>query len=360
MVFLHIGAPKTGTTFLQEAMWHNRALLLQRGVTLPGRRATDHFYGTLDLRNLDFKGYDDPRTSGMWEHLVSRALAADTEKVVISHEVLCGADEGVVAEAVDSLRPATVHVVYGARDLARQLPAAWQESLKNRRRHTYRQFLAHTLGEHARDGAVADFWGLQDPVATLHTWSRVVPPEHIHVVTLPKSAGMDTLWQRFCAAIDIPGDGYDLEVGRNPSLSHVDADLLRRINRKLPHDLPWPEYEEKVKRRFNELADQTASGPHLVVPGRNRERVMQLAGDIRAELGRPGYRVVGDLDDLIPAPDAFGPVDPPNTEQMADIAASWLATTLIDPPRRSRPFQSWSGWRVVTRLAHRLGYNWRR
>src|SRR5215831_17635169 len=31
-VFLHIGEPKTGTTFLQQVMWRNRAELAARGV----------------------------------------------------------------------------------------------------------------------------------------------------------------------------------------------------------------------------------------------------------------------------------------------------------------------------------------
>ena len=35
-VFLHIGEPKTGTTFLQQVMWSNRAELAAQGVVLPG------------------------------------------------------------------------------------------------------------------------------------------------------------------------------------------------------------------------------------------------------------------------------------------------------------------------------------
>jgi hypothetical protein len=41
-VFLHIGEPKTGTTFLQQVMWGNRAELAARGVALPGHHAQDH------------------------------------------------------------------------------------------------------------------------------------------------------------------------------------------------------------------------------------------------------------------------------------------------------------------------------
>ncbi|MEJ7689550.1 MAG: hypothetical protein WKF76_03465 [Nocardioidaceae bacterium] len=60
---------------------------------------------------------------------------------MVSHEVLAAATSEQISRALASLAPADVHVVYGARDLARQLPAVWQESLKNRRTRPYRQFL---------------------------------------------------------------------------------------------------------------------------------------------------------------------------------------------------------------------------
>jgi len=39
-VFLHVGAPKSGTTFLQTVMWENREGLAERGVLIPGGAAT--------------------------------------------------------------------------------------------------------------------------------------------------------------------------------------------------------------------------------------------------------------------------------------------------------------------------------
>src|SRR5262249_27545191 len=42
-VYLHIGEPKTGTTFIQQVMWSNRAELAAQGVVLPGHHPQDHF-----------------------------------------------------------------------------------------------------------------------------------------------------------------------------------------------------------------------------------------------------------------------------------------------------------------------------
>ena len=41
---------------------------------------------------------------------------------------------------------AEVHVVYSARDLGRQIPAAWQESIKQGRKWPFRKFLAPLPG----------------------------------------------------------------------------------------------------------------------------------------------------------------------------------------------------------------------
>jgi hypothetical protein len=49
-VYLHIGEPKTGTTFLQHALWGNRARLAGQGVLLPGYTRRDHSRASRDLR----------------------------------------------------------------------------------------------------------------------------------------------------------------------------------------------------------------------------------------------------------------------------------------------------------------------
>ena len=56
-VFLHVGLPKTGTTYLQDCLWGNKQALAERGVLLPGRHRRRHLLASLDLR-------DDPKLRG--------------------------------------------------------------------------------------------------------------------------------------------------------------------------------------------------------------------------------------------------------------------------------------------------------
>ena len=132
VVHLHIGAPKTGTTYLQDRLMINAAGLAKHGVTIPGPRAgrTDafHFRAALDLLDQDWGG-SPGHAKGAWDAMVRKVGRSDGN-VVISHEILAAAKPDKVAKAMNDLAGHEVHIIYSARDLGRQLPAAWQESIK--------------------------------------------------------------------------------------------------------------------------------------------------------------------------------------------------------------------------------------
>ena len=52
VVYLHIGEPKTGTTFVQQVLWRNRSALAQFGIMLPGPRPLAHWRAAQDLREV--------------------------------------------------------------------------------------------------------------------------------------------------------------------------------------------------------------------------------------------------------------------------------------------------------------------
>ena len=129
VVHLHIGAPKTGTTYMQDRLRLNTAALGRHGVTVPatrsGRSDMFHFRAALDLLDQDWGGRPG-HAKGAWDAMVRRVDRAE-DNVVISHEILAGAKPDKIAKALNDLAGNEVHIVYSARDLGRQLPAAWQE-----------------------------------------------------------------------------------------------------------------------------------------------------------------------------------------------------------------------------------------
>ena len=131
---------------------------------------------------------------------------------------------------MNDLAGSEVHVVYSARDLARQLPAAWQESIKQGRRWSFRAFL--DAGRARRRP-----WFLRafDLPTVLGTWGAALPPERVHVVTVPHDGRRrrgDVLWLRFCQAFGIDPAWAPLDSERaNRSLGIAETQVLRRLNR---------------------------------------------------------------------------------------------------------------------------------
>lgn len=230
-VFLHVGAPKSGTTYLQARLAGNARTLARQGVHVPTLsrltpRPQAHFRAALDLLEQDWGG-PPGHAVGCWPRLV-RAAERVSGSVVVSHEILAPAPPAVVRRALADLGRGgrEVHVVYSARDLGSALTSAWQESVKQGRRWTFRRFL--DLASRRRG-----WWSRAlDLPAVLDAWTSDLPPSRVHLVTVPQRAGgPDTLWNRFCAALGAePGWGPHEPSTANTSLGVVESQLLRRLN----------------------------------------------------------------------------------------------------------------------------------
>jgi hypothetical protein len=194
-VILHVGSPKTGTSFLQEMLFSERERLREQGILYPGERFDAHFLAALDLMQLRWGGLE-AQAVGAWDE-----LAAETHKwpgtVIISHEILARATPDQVAHALESLG-GEVHIVVSARDLARQLPAEWQENIKHRRTTTYAEFLEGVRDPERSSNLGQWFWGVQETPDVLARWGATLTPDHVHLITVPPpGAAPELLWLRF-------------------------------------------------------------------------------------------------------------------------------------------------------------------
>jgi hypothetical protein len=304
VVFLHIGAPKTGTTYLQNVLLDNRAALRRDGLLYPGRAERSHFWASLDLRGVAFQGHVEPGMRDAWPRLV-REIRKFSGSAIISHEMLAGASVPQIERAVSDLSFADVHVIWTGRDLARQLPAAWQERLKNRGTIRFARFLAVVRAGPNRKGRRL-FWPVHDAPAVLARWARAVPAERIHVVTVPPP-GSDPrlLWQRFASVISVDPDAYDADSARgNASLSAAEAAVLRELNRVLRGaDIAWPAYRSAVKHGLTrDLGENSADrGAGIELPADVYEWAVEWSEHAVQRLRAAGYSISGDLSDLIPA-----------------------------------------------------------
>jgi hypothetical protein len=333
-VTVHVGLPKTGTTFLQASLSQNRKALRAAGTQYPSGEGR-MFLAALDVRGTyDGWGRTAEETVDSWLDLCRRAVDFDGD-TVISHELLAAAPQDRIEEAMAQLDGFDLHVVVTARDLARQAIAEWQEGIKHGRRLSFAKFTSKVLAVDAETEHAERFRASQDLPAVLERWAGVIPPGNLHVVTCPpRGAGSDVLWSRFCDAVTIDGTAFPPAGSEslNPSLGVNEIDLLRRVNKALDHRIQQPAYGQVVKEYFAQglLARQTSPRPTL--PMELYPAVADIGERWVKEVEAAGYRVHGDLADLVAQPPETASPHPDAVDREAQAAATAqvLADLLVD------------------------------
>jgi hypothetical protein len=338
-ILLHVGTPKTGTSYLQDVLFRNREVLAGAGIAYPADRPDAHFLAALDLMQLPWGGLQ-AEAIGAWDRLAEQVRAHDGTTIV-SHEILATASRAQIGRALGSLghgAGAEVHLVLSARDLVRQIPAEWQENVKHRAQLSYGDFLDQIRDPERATRIGSWFWGVQELPDILDRWGQDLPPGQVHLVTVPPPGGApELLWKRFSQAFGLDGIDLDLEGERhNPSLGVPETTLLRRINRRANAELAPADYRPLVREL---LAHQTLSrrvgSPRLALPPDLHPWVSELSASWIAELEARGYDVVGDLGDLVGAPPVTEYADPdrPRERQVASAAIDAVTALLLDNAR---------------------------
>ena len=333
-VFVHIGLPKTGTSYLQSVVWPQRGALAAHGLLIPGREKRDHLLSSMIVRDDPGVGRRGPGASEAWD-VVRRQIAAHGGDALVSHEFFCAASEEQAQRMVAELAPAEVHVVVTAREPLGLFTSSWQESLKN---------LGTTpLEDYGR--AVSDDprqvwdWRALDLGLVLDRWSPTVPDERLHLIVAP-GAGRprEELWERFAGVLGLAPDVVPHEAAfPNQTMGLVEAETLRRLN---PHLRAFRSAYDRGRWIRTFLADErlVPRGGERYWPGADqiadaRERGARAVARIRAA----SYDVVGDADELL-VPDDLPPRRHPSSvtdAEVADVAVNLVARLLEDVRERS-------------------------
>ena len=343
-VDLHIGPPKSGTTFLQNVLFANKQQLLSDGVALPRQDPRGMWRSVSHLLHRD-PSSGQPREQ--WDRLVSDVKSARARRVLLSVEQLSFAGPGAVAALLGSFPSAEVHVSYTARDLALVLPGSWQTRLRNRKSPTWQEFLA-SVREPVPKSYGANFWRAQDPELALAPWRRHIPAERIHLVTVPPPGSPPALlWERFCSVVGLQPDRYSLDVPRsNQSLGGVEAEVIRRLTAQVADELSPLVYDDLVKVFVaREVLERRTQSFKMVLPEREHEWLDPRAAQIVGRLGEAGYPLVGDLADLAPVHRPGRAPDDVSEAEVAAVQGELLAAMVKEMARRNEG-EPWRGARV--------------
>lgn len=328
VVHLHVGAPKSGTTFVQQVLEHNRATLEEAGVLVAGPRL-DLIHAAMAVRG-DRRLADLPEdAAGAWDRVVEQVRSWPGRAAVVSYELFANASADQARAALARLDGLEVHVVVSARDLGQAIASSWQEQLKFGLTRPLEQWSP------PQESAAGSEWGWRtmQPANVAARWGADLSPERVHVVTVPSGgAGPDELWHRFAEATGLDAvAGLDLDVERaNESLGVVEAELLRRVNVALDGRIRGGRQKSLWQR---DLLAHTVLAPIGREPiGLTAAHLDEAAAEAEAAIAAitaAGHRVHGDLEDLRPSPrDARLPGEVTDAE-VAGSAALALADLLV-------------------------------
>ena len=329
-VVLHVGAPKSGTTFLQRALWALRSELLEQGVTCPGEAGRDMFLASIEVREVFERwGFSREELTGTWSRLCAEARAFDGT-TVMSHELLAAASEEQARAALSELDGLEVHLVLSERDPGRQVMSEWQERVKNGGTQSFEGFSRSVMLQVGHADPTSLFWRYHGVPHVLRRWGSELPPERVHLVVAPRSAADPLeLWRRFGQAVGIDTDRAvpPSSAGTaNQTLGVTEVALLRSVNEALAGRIKQPHYARVVKRQFAQGLLAEHRSPRPVAPPELVAQLHAIAEDWCREVEGQGYRVYGDLAELLPAASAEEAVGPDDVDPR-ELAA--LSTALI-------------------------------
>src|SRR5581483_956440 len=185
-VLLHIGPHKTGTTALQGALRLARPAMKEHDVVYAGRER-QHMFAALAITGGKGLIGDPAMPMRHWNRLVRQVERAGDKRVVVSSEFFDGADDEVAARVVDELGRDRVHVVVTLRPLAKILPSAWQQYVRNRLRFTYEEWLDAMLRRPPYIQPTTTFWKRHHHDVLVERWVSVVGPDRLTVIVVDES-----------------------------------------------------------------------------------------------------------------------------------------------------------------------------
>jgi len=344
VVYLHLGAMKTGSTYLQQLMYANRDALSDAGIQLPGATWGAQVRGVQDVLRLNLSDrYHRSLVRGAWADLARDALGSTGRVQVISMEFLSFASPRGVARVLRSLDEAEVHAVLTVRDMTTALPALWQTLVHNGMPVGWPEFIQAAVEwqpgkqaipgrRHPRDR----FRRSQDVPSVLGRWAQQLPPGHLHVVTVPpKGAPPELLWQRFAQVLGVDPAAATVQPPEvNASIGLASTELIRRVNQRLTR-VPQSEYDRTMKHlALSVLSARADREGRAVLTPTGYDAALRWNAIVREAIADHDAHVVGDLADL---PDIADPtvrrrlpatVKGPRNRQI--LAAARMATRGLD------------------------------
>ncbi len=322
-VYLHIGAAKTGTSYLQQMIWRNREVLQQQGVFLPGGSRRSQFDAVADLRG---GMWSDRVLKATWDEVAQEVREGDGV-ALLSEELLCGSEPAHIERVLASLAPVPVHVIHSARDIGRQIPAEWQQAVRARSPMSYDDYVSLLHEDPSRS-----FWNIQDPgcgvqAVGLPARAGPLPPDH--------RASHEALPARCCGTATARSSGPTPSGPRSPSRGRTSRSAWSRpscsAGSTASSGSSFPMRNAYIKVVRDHLMRPALLGApgavRIGVPAKWLDWIEERADQVVDELAALGDQVdvVGSLEDLraSPEPVSLAPDEVTDAQLLESALQAW-------------------------------------
>ena len=364
--FIHIGAPKCGSTALQSWLDINRVTLAAQGVHYVSEGA--HWIAPAKgLVGVSDRVSGKPVPMREWERLVAavRKLTPDsggTSRAIVSSEWYAGASDEAVERAARDLDGSRMHVLLFVRPLSSTLVSAWQQALKLGGKQSLHEWLT-TIFDEPTSPTAERAWGKHRYDLIAARWAKQIGGDRVSIVVLDP-ANPERLFRTVEEIAGVaPGSASAAPSRTNQSLSPFESEVLLALNKEFyARGGTLRGYRQGVLRTFDGFVNSVRAGTpeKMRLPNSWEPRVAALNEEIAAGIERSGVQIIGDLA-IFRAPRPHRDEVAEAEGRSAEIASaagmlySLLVTTGIAQPTRPLPGFGSQRERTVAQLQRVLG-----
>ena len=364
--FIHIGAPKCGSTALQSWLARNRVTLAAQGVHYVSEGA--HWIAPAKaLVGVADRVSGKPVPMREWERLVAAVRKAtpdsgSTARAIISSEWYAGASDDAVERAVRDLDGSRMRVLLFVRPLSSTLVSAWQQALKLGGKQSLQEWLT-TIFDEPTSPTAERAWGKHRYDLIAARWAKRIGGDRVSIVVLDPTNPESLFRTVEEIAGVVPGSASAAPSRTNQSLSPFESDVLLALNKEFyVRGGTLRGYRQGVLRTFDGYVSSVRTGTpeKMRLPQSWEPRVAALNEEIAVGIERSGAQIVGDLTRFRTSSthrDAVAETEGQLTEvaSAAGMLYSVLVTTGIAQPTKPLPGFGSQRDRTVAQLQRLFG-----
>ena len=332
-LYLHVGFHKTGTTALQTILNRNRKQLAELGFLYPKTRkfkAQHEFAWSAANRGWGWKQFGGSFAGPKPAKRMYKALRKSKLDAIISSEFLSELTTDQIQKLLDLIGSRDLKVIFTVRPIAKILPSAYQQEIKNGSKLTYSKWLERVFDTETENRNNVRFWGRHSHHIEIAKWVGVLGKERVSVI-ISDDSKPDFLSEAFFGLIGVPTDSFrePKESFINRSMDLAEIELIRQINLKFKRELGWDEYvvgvRSSIVKAWTSSSPSENSPGRLATPSQFAPQLEAKAKEIAQGIKDLGVEIIGDLSSLEKA--SYGENQIPTTIEIANLVDPILSRT---------------------------------